>query len=160
TTAGPPPRTAPHGVPLTLAERTTTYTYYPDNDIASRKKKLQTVTGPSTAVGSPTTTYTYDAVGGVRTTTDQEGYVLTFDYDVLERLTKTTYPDGTYEETAYNRLDPRSSGGRPGRVPPGDRRSRPGRAHGHLRVVRLRKHGPLARRQRQPHELGARCAGP
>lgn len=100
-----PERNGPNGAPLTAAERTTTDTYYPDNDIPSQRKKLQTVTGPSTAQGSPYTTYTYDSYGRVRTTTDQEGYALTFDYDALDRLTKTTYPDGTFEETGYNRLD-------------------------------------------------------
>jgi RHS repeat-associated protein len=59
------------------------------------------VTGP----GGVTTSQTYDAQGRLRTTTDDEGYTLTFDYDALDRPTRTTYPDGTYEETQYERLD-------------------------------------------------------
>lgn len=100
-----PPRNGPDGNPLTLAERTTTYTYYPDNDVPSQRKRLQTVTGPFTAQGSPSATYTYDTYGRVQTTTDQEAYALTYSYDSLDRRTRTTYPDGTYEEAGYNRLD-------------------------------------------------------
>jgi YD repeat-containing protein len=37
---------------------------------------------------------------------DVDGYTLTFDYDVLDRITRVTYPDGTYESLTYNRLDP------------------------------------------------------
>ncbi len=41
----------------------------------------------------------------MRTTTDSDLYTLTMDYDDMDRLTKTTYPDGTYEETKYKWLD-------------------------------------------------------
>jgi RHS repeat-associated protein len=51
------------------------------------------------------TTFTYDAYGRQRSVTDSEGYVLTYDYDLLDRLVRTTYPDGTQEETVFNRLD-------------------------------------------------------
>ena len=98
-TAVSPPRAG-----LTLAQRTTTYSYYPDN-APTGAGRAQTVTGPSTSQGSPVTTYTYDGYGRVRTETDSGGYTLTFDYDALDRQTKVTYPDGTYEETIYNRLD-------------------------------------------------------
>jgi YD repeat-containing protein len=40
---------------------------------------------------------------------------MTYDYDALDRVTKVTYPDGTYEETVYNRLDPERSRDRLGR---------------------------------------------
>jgi RHS repeat-associated protein len=77
-------------------ERTTTYTYDPvTGDVAS-------VTGP----GGVTITYTYDADGRLRTTADSENYTLTHDYDDLDRQTRVTYPDGTYEETIYDRLNP------------------------------------------------------
>ncbi len=39
------------------------------------------------------------------TTTDSEGYQLGFDYDSADRRTQTTYPDGTFEQTVYDRLD-------------------------------------------------------
>jgi uncharacterized protein RhaS with RHS repeats len=45
------------------------------------------VTGPATGA---TTTYTYDAYGRTRTVTDSDLYVLTFDYDAMDRQTKTT----------------------------------------------------------------------
>jgi YD repeat-containing protein len=76
--------------------RTTTYDY--DED-----EYLESVTGP--AMGA-TSSYTYDGYGRRRTATDSDGYVLTFDYDALDRRTKVTYPDATYGETVYARLDP------------------------------------------------------
>ena len=36
---------------------------------------------------------------------ETDGYVLTNYNDNLDRVVKTTYPDGTYEQTIYNRLD-------------------------------------------------------
>jgi RHS repeat-associated protein len=89
---------------LTLAQRTTTYSYYPDN-APTGAGRLQTVTGPSAPQGSPITTYTYDGYGRVRTAADADSYTITYDYDALDRPTRVTYPDGTYEETVYNRLD-------------------------------------------------------
>jgi RHS repeat-associated protein len=77
-------------------ERTTTYTYDPATG------NVATVTAP----GSVDTSYTYDASGRLRTTTDNDGYILTYDYDALDRQTRVTYPDGTYEETVYERMDP------------------------------------------------------
>ncbi len=47
----------------------------------------------------------YDGLGRVRTVTDPEGYSITTDYDVLDRPTLITYPDSTYEQVLYNRLD-------------------------------------------------------
>ncbi len=75
--------------------RTTTYDY-------DTNGYLQSVTGPAT--GS-TTTYTYDGYGRVRTVADSEGHTTTTDYDALDRPTRVTYPDATYEQTVYNRLD-------------------------------------------------------
>jgi RHS repeat-associated protein len=99
-----PARNGPGGQPLTISERTTTYEYFPD-DAPAGAGALKKVTGPSTPQGSPTSEYTYDAHGRVRTTTNSDNYTLTYDYDALDRRRKTTYPDGTYEETTYNRLD-------------------------------------------------------
>ena len=99
-----PPRNGPNGQSLTVAERTTTYSYFADN-APSGPGALQTVTGPSTPQGSPTLNFTYDGYGRVRTTTDADNYTRTYDYDALDRVTRLTYPDGTYEEAAYNRLD-------------------------------------------------------
>ena len=54
---------------------------------------------------SDTAFFTYDPEGRVRTITDVNGYTLTFDYDNLNRLTRTTYPDGTFRQDTYDRLD-------------------------------------------------------
>lgn len=86
---------------LSVAERTTTYEYYPD-DAPLGAGRLQRVTGP---LPGATTSFTYDDLGRVRTVTDSDGYTVTADYDAMDRPTKTTYPDGTFEETVYNRLD-------------------------------------------------------
>jgi RHS repeat-associated protein len=75
--------------------RTTTYSY-------DTNGYLQSITGPATGA---TTSFTYDGYGRVRTVTDPDSYVLTYDYDALDRQTKVTYPDGSYEQTVYNRLD-------------------------------------------------------
>jgi len=56
------------------------------------------VTGP---VSGSTTSYTYDAYGRVRTVTS-DGRTVTHDYDALDRPTRVSYPDGTYEETTYD----------------------------------------------------------
>jgi RHS repeat-associated protein len=85
--------------------RTTTYTYDPNG-------YLQTITGPATGA---TTSYTYDSYGRVRTTVDSESYVRTYDYDALDRSTRVTYPDGTSDETVYNRLDAEKTRDRLGR---------------------------------------------
>jgi YD repeat-containing protein len=92
------------GQPLTVTtppragineNRTTTYAYDPNG-------YLQSITRPATGA---TTSFTYDSYGRVRTVTDADSYTLTYDYDALDRPTRATYPDGTYNETVYNRLD-------------------------------------------------------
>jgi RHS repeat-associated protein len=85
--------------------RTTTYAYDGDG-------YLQSITGPATGA---TTSTTYDDHGRVRTTTDADGYTVTYDYDAMDRPTKVTYPDGTYEQTVYNRLDAEARRDRLGR---------------------------------------------
>ncbi len=49
--------------------------------------------------------FTYDAKGRVSSKV-QWGYTLTYSYDDLDRLTRTTFPDDTYEEITYDKLDP------------------------------------------------------
>jgi len=90
---------------LTQAQRTTTNAY-------DTNGYLQSITGPATGA---TVSYTYDGYGRVRTFTNSDSYTLTYDYDALDRQTKVTYPDGTYEETVYNRLDPEKGRDRLGR---------------------------------------------
>ncbi|HEY5705897.1 MAG TPA: hypothetical protein VIS96_10020, partial [Terrimicrobiaceae bacterium] len=59
--------------------------------------------------------FTYDSKGRVSTKT-QWGYKLTYSYDDLNRLTRTTFPDATYEEITYDKLDKVSFRERLGRV--------------------------------------------
>jgi RHS repeat-associated protein len=84
-------------------QRTTTYTYL--------GPYLQSVVAP----GGVTSAYTYDGYGRRRTVTDNDGDTTTYDYDIMDRPTRTTYPDTTYEETTYDRLDRRGSRDRLGR---------------------------------------------
>jgi YD repeat-containing protein len=83
------------------------YTYDPwTGDVAG-------VTGP----GGVSTSYTYDGYGRLRTSTNNDGYTLTYDYDTLQpAATRNHVPDGTYEETQYDRL--RRGGGSGDRVGP------------------------------------------
>jgi len=37
--------------------------------------------------------------------TNSDGYAITTQYDALDRPTVVTYPDATYEETDYDKLD-------------------------------------------------------
>jgi RHS repeat-associated protein len=80
---------------LTPGQRTTTYTYDP-------KGYLVQITRPLTSGGLA---FSRDPYGRIRTMTSADGYTLTADYDALDRLTRLTYPDGTYESRTYNRLD-------------------------------------------------------
>ncbi len=57
------------------------------------------------AAGQVQHRYTYDATGNMLTDTDSEGYMLTYKYDALNRLISTTYPDGTMDQTIYDKLD-------------------------------------------------------
>jgi RHS repeat-associated protein len=62
------------------------------------------VTGPLGT--NDVATATYDAYGRTRTRTDVSGYTLIFDYDALDRITRITHPDSTFEQITYNRLQP------------------------------------------------------
>jgi len=50
-------------------------------------------------------TFTYDGFGRVQTVIDSEGYTVTTAYDVFDRPTRVTYPDGTFNQVLYSRLD-------------------------------------------------------
>ena len=52
-----------------------------------------------------TVTAIYDAYGRVGEITDVIGYVVTFDYDNLDRITRISHPDGTFDQITYDRLD-------------------------------------------------------
>jgi RHS repeat-associated protein len=73
---------------------------------------LTQISGP---VPGASTIFTYDGYGRPRTMTDATGLTLTYDYDALDRVTRVAYPDGTWEETLYDRLDPAKRRDRLGR---------------------------------------------
>jgi RHS repeat-associated protein len=101
-----PVRNGPTGVALTVAERTTNFTYYSDTaDPTLRKRLRQTVEPPNAAGDSASSTLAYDSYGRVRSYINQDGYALAYDYDAIDRLLRTTFPDGTFEATTYDRLD-------------------------------------------------------
>lgn len=115
--------------PLTVTDAagaTTTYTYNTAGQVATITNPLgQTttmaydaqgyLTSVTGAVAGSTTTFTYDAYGRVRTVTGPDGNATTTDYDDLNRPTKVTYADGTYEEMVYDKLDLARSRDRKGR---------------------------------------------
>lgn len=74
------------------------------------------LTSVSGAVSGATTTFTYDGYGRIRTVTEADSPTLTIDYDALDRPTRTTYPDATFEETTYDRLDRIAERDRAGRI--------------------------------------------
>lgn len=76
---------------------TTTYSYDSDG-------YLLAVDGPLPGTND-TIRAAYDGFGRVRTVTSLSAYTVTFDYDAMDRVTRITYPDGTFEQFTYNRLD-------------------------------------------------------
>jgi RHS repeat-associated protein len=74
---------------------TTSYLYDADGRLTSIDGPL-----PESAI-----VFTHDALSRVRTKTDESGYTLTFDYDDIDRITKITFPDGTFDEFSYTLLD-------------------------------------------------------
>jgi RHS repeat-associated protein len=124
-------------LPMTATDasgQTTSYAYYPSgqiNTVTNAKQEtttfgydpsgyLTSMTGP--VVGA-SRQFSYDGFGRPRTTTDSEGYTVTADYDAiggdpgktLNRVAKVTYPDGTFEQVSYDRLDPEWTRDRLGR---------------------------------------------
>ncbi len=76
---------------------TTAFSYggtVPDGHLAS-------ITSPVFNGNSAVTTFAYDSFNRVRTVSDSDGYAVTTDYDNLDRKTKVTYPDTTFEQFQY-----------------------------------------------------------
>lgn len=108
--------------------QTTTYTYNARGQVLTEANPRGATTactydsngyrisidGPLPGTGD-TTTWTYDSFGRVRTKIDVDGYTLAFDYDALDRLTKITFPDSTFDQYTYSRLDHTLSQDRAGR---------------------------------------------
>ena len=148
------------GQPLTVTnakQETTTFAYGTNGYLSS-------VTG---ALPAAIQSFTYDGYGRPRTVTGPDGYSVTIDYDVFDRVTRVTYPDGTYEDSTYDRLDLSAYRDVKGRVTrvllrpaaPAHRDPRPARTAVDAGVVRLRLARGDCRRQRKPHQLGARPLG-
>ncbi|MFC3700202.1 putative Ig domain-containing protein [Reinekea marina] len=86
-----------------MSGNTTHYTYYPKGHAWEDQKKTE-----STQVGG-TVTYTYDDNLNVTTETRErtvDGVVqqetVAYEYDIQNRLTVMTYPDGSYTQTRYD----------------------------------------------------------
>ena len=89
-----------HGQRLTETNpknETTTYAY-------DTNGYLIAVDGPLAGTND-TLTATYDALGRIQTKTDESGYTLTLEHDDMDRLTKITHPDSSFEQFTYDRLD-------------------------------------------------------
>jgi RHS repeat-associated protein len=107
--------------PLTdtdAAGQPTTYTYNAQGQVLTRKNAknetttyayggtapagcLASVTSPPFNSVSAVTSFAYDSFKRVRTVTDPDNYTVTTDYDNLDRKTKVTYPDTTFEQFQY-----------------------------------------------------------
>jgi RHS repeat-associated protein len=89
-------------------QETTTYIYDhrldfdPDTDTPSGRGYLVRVEGP---VAGAHARLTHDSAGRLKTTIDSEGHTTQFAYDDLNRRTHVHYPDNTYEQWIYDRLD-------------------------------------------------------
>jgi RHS repeat-associated protein len=80
----------------------TSYAYYVTDTLTTPRGYLESVTSPSFNGNSAVTVFTYDGARRVRTVTKvADDYTTTTDYDNLDRKTKVTYPDATYEEFRY-----------------------------------------------------------
>ncbi|HEU5122558.1 MAG TPA: RHS repeat-associated core domain-containing protein [Verrucomicrobiae bacterium] len=69
---------------------------------------LQTIVRPDISgvtTAQRTSTITPDSFFRAQTITDGDGYSLTFNYDNLDRLTQTTFPDSTTEKIVYQKLN-------------------------------------------------------
>ena len=78
----------------------TTYTYGDGASVPAGY--LAFVTSPDFEGAHAVTSFTYDTAHRVRTETlNPDGYVLTFDYDNIDRPTQISYPDGTTKQFSY-----------------------------------------------------------
>ena len=60
------------------------------------------VYGATNVTAATAYSFTYDADDRVATRTDSEGLALTYSYDDLDRVTRITYPDSSYDDYDYN----------------------------------------------------------
>jgi RHS repeat-associated protein len=65
---------------------------------------LTAISGPLVGTND-TIMFTYDSYNRLNSVTDTEGYRISTAYDIFDRPVLTTYPDGTSEQSVYDRLD-------------------------------------------------------
>ena len=110
------------------AGRTTTYSWNARGQLRTITNPLNETTrfvynpqgylvaiDPPLAGTSDRIRFTYDEKGRIASRA-QWGYKLSYTYDDLNRLTQTTFPDGTYEELTYDKLDTLNLRDRLGRI--------------------------------------------
>lgn len=95
---------------------TTKFTY---DSVDGTKTKGFLLNIQHTSPASPSTfvtlrSLTYDTFKRVRTATDEQGYVCTYDYDAMDRVRLVTHPDATKEQYEYEILDLTASKNRKG----------------------------------------------
>lgn len=80
----------------------TYYTYVPagTNGVGKRQKIEQS--GPS-LTRTTLESYSYDSAARLQTITKSDGYAITYSYDNLDRVTRVTFPDTSYQEVSYVR---------------------------------------------------------
>lgn len=64
--------------------------------------RVLTEVAPLTDAASKTTAYTYWPSGKIRTLTDDNQQITTFEYEASDLQTKMVYPDGTYQAWGYD----------------------------------------------------------
>ena len=76
---------------------TTTFDYDPNCGCSGRRSKITDALGNETH-------FSYDENGNQISFTDARGNQTSFQYDQLNRQTRVTYPDSTFQQTSYNSL--------------------------------------------------------
>jgi RHS repeat-associated protein len=118
-------------LPLTITEasgQTTLFTYNARGQVLTatnprgeQEQFLYDSSGYLIAINGPlpgpsdTSRFSYDSAGRLQTATDPDGYQLNFAYDDLDRVTRVTYPDNSFESIVYKLLDPEILTDRAGR---------------------------------------------
>lgn len=90
-----------------------TFVYYDVNVDGISDGPLKEVRGPNTQIIK---SFTYDSFNRVRTITDSNNDVVTYDYDNLDRVTLITYADGTTSQNVYLHLNLVATKDREGKI--------------------------------------------
>lgn len=89
----------------------TTFWYHPTGLSVDWGSLSDTDTGYLVMIDGPLsgsddiTRFEYDHFGRIRSRTESDGYRLIFDYDDFDRTTLVTYPDESFHQIVYDRLD-------------------------------------------------------